>query len=122
MANEKSKREKLSPMIITDPDESREYTLEFSRKSVARAEQAGLDVNQLDSKSMTMIPLLFWGAFLMHHPQMKREQTDRILFDGLGGLNEKEMEYLGKLYAAPFQTLIASEDEGTNPRKMAVKF
>lgn len=122
MANEKSKREKLSPMIITDPDESKEYTLEFSRKSVARAEQAGLDVNQLDSKSMTMIPLLFWGAFLMHHPHMTREQTDRILFDGLGGLNEKEMEYLGKLYAAPFQTLIASEDEGTNPRKMAVKF
>jgi hypothetical protein len=109
-------------MVITDPDEGREYTLEYSRKSVAKTESAGLDVNQLESKSMTMIPLLFWGAFLMHHPHMTKEQTDKILFDGLGGLSEDEMAYLGKLYAAPFQSLIASEGEGANPRKMAVKF
>ena len=113
--------ESMKPMIITDPEEGREYTLEFSRKTVAKTEQAGLDVNQLESKSMTMIPLLFWGAFLMHHPYMTREQADKILFDGLGGLNEEEMAYLGKLYAAPLQTLIAREDE-KNPRKMAVKF
>lgn len=116
-----SKSERLKPMVITDPEEGREYTLEYSRKTVAKTEQAGLDVNRLESQSMTMIPLLFWGAFLMHHPYMTREQTDKILFDGLGGLNEEEMAYLGKLYAAPFQTLISSEDS-TNPRKMAVKF
>lgn len=116
-----SKSERLKPMVITDPEEGREYTLEYSRKTVAKTEQAGLDVNRLESQSMTMIPLLFWGAFLMHHPYMTREQTDKILFDGLGGLNEEEMAYLGKLYAAPFQTLISSEDS-ENPRKMAVKF
>ena len=114
--------ERLKPMVITDPDEGREYTLEYSRKSVVKVESVGLDVNQLESKSMTMIPLLFWGAFLMHHPHMTKEQTDKILFDGLGGLNEDEMAYLGKLYAAPFQSLIASEGENANPRKMAVKF
>lgn len=117
-----AKREILKPMVITDPEAGREYTLEFSRKSVVKAEQAGLDVNAMESKSMTMIPLLFWGAFLMHHPHMTKEQTDKILFDGLGGLNEDEMAYLGKLYAAPFQSLVASEGEGANPRKMAVKF
>ena len=116
-----SKSERLKPMVITDPEEGREYTLEYSRKTVAKTEQAGLDVNRLESQSMTMIPLLFWGAFLMHHPYMTREQTDKILFDGLGGLNEDELGYLGKLYAAPFESLIASEDE-SNPRKMAVKF
>lgn len=116
-----SKSERLKPMVITDPEEGREYTLEYSRKTVAKTEQAGLDVNRLESQSMTMIPLLFWGAFLMHHPYMTREQTDKILFDGLGGLNEDELGYLGKLYAAPFESLIASEDE-LNPRKMAVKF
>ena len=113
--------ESIKPMVITDPEEGREYTLEYCRRTVAKTEQAGLDINQLESKSMTMIPLLFWGAFIMHHPHMTREQTDKILFDGLGGLNENEMAYLGKLYAAPFQTLISSEDK-ENPRKMAVKF
>jgi hypothetical protein len=108
-------------MVISDPDTGKEYTLEFSRKTVAKAEQAGLDVNRLESASMTMIPLLFWAAFIMHHPQMTKEQTDKILFDGLGGMNEEEIAYLGKLYAAPFRTLIASEDN-ENPRKMAVKF
>ena len=116
--------DKLKPMVITDPEAGKEYTLEFSRKSVMKAEQAGLDINQLESKSMTMIPLLFWGAFLMHHPHMTREQTDKILFDGLGGMSAEEMTYLGKLYAEPFNTLVAGNDEGiaTNPRKMAVKF
>ena len=59
----------------------------------------------------------------MHHPHMTREQTDKILFEGLGGLGEEEMTYLGKLYAEPFKTLIAGADEGTaNPRKMAIQF
>jgi len=116
-----SKSERVKPMVIVDPDEGREYTLEFSRKTVAKAEQAGLAVNELESKSMTMIPLMFWAAFLMHHPYMTREQSDKILFEGLGGLDGDEMEYLGKLYAEPFQTLIKGEDE-ENPRKMAVKF
>ena len=115
------KRESLKPMVISDPESGREYTLEYSRKSVVKTEQAGLDVNQLESKSMTMIPLLFWGAFLMHHPHMTKEQTDKILFDGLGGLKEEELTYLGKLYAAPVQTLLATEDE-KNPRRLAVKF
>ena len=120
MSSEKSKR--LNPMVIVDPDAGKEYTLEFSRKTVSKAEQAGLDINQIESKSMTMIPIMFWSAFLMHHPHMTREQTDKILFDGHGGLNEEEMTYLGKLYAEPFQTLVASEEENKNPRKMAVKF
>lgn len=120
MSDVKSKR--LTPMVITDPEEGREYTLEFNRKSVKKAEQSGLDINALGSKSMTMVSLLFWGAFLMHHPHMTQEQTDKILFDGLRGLNSEELEYLGKLYAEPFQTLVASEEEGENPRRMAVKF
>ena len=118
----KEKTEKLNPMVITDPENGREYTLEFSRRSISKIEQAGFNINLIETQSMTMIPLMFWGAFLMHHPQMTREQTDKILFDGLGGLSEEEMGYLGRLYAVPFESLIASEDKEANPRKMAVKF
>ena len=114
--------EKVKPIVITDPDLGKEYVLEYSRKTVVKAEQAGLDINKLESASMTMIPLLFWGAFLMHDPHMTREQTDKILFEGLGGMSPEELERLGQLYAAPFMTLIASEGEEANPRKMTVKF
>jgi hypothetical protein len=116
------KIEKVNPITITDPDSGKEYTLEFSRRTVVKTEKAGFEANELESKSMTMIPLLFWGAFLMHHPQMTKDQTDKILFEDLGGLNEEELSHLGKLYAAPFQTLIANEESEGNPRRMAVKF
>ena len=109
------------PMIIVDEENGREYTLEFNRRTVVRAEQAGLDISKLDSYPMTMIPILFWCAFLYHHPYMTKEQTDKILFEGLGGIGKDEIVRLAALYAEPFQTLI-SEEEGTkNPRKMAVR-
>lgn len=114
--------ETLRPMIITDPEEGREYTLEFNRKTVKKAEQNGLDINQIGSQSMTMISNLFWSAFLMHHPNVTHDQADKILFDGLGGLSAEELEYLGKLYAAPYRALISDEGEERNPRKMTVKF
>lgn len=122
MATDKSKR--MKPMTIVDPETNHEYTLEFNRKSVAKCEDAGLDVTSASTKSMTMIPLLFWGAFQMHHPYMKREQTDKILFDGLGGLTGDELSYLAELYAEPFKSLVADEEEGSqgNPRKMTVIF
>lgn len=124
MANVKSER--LKPMVITDPKTGHEYTLEFNRKSVRKCEAAGLDINLTASKSMTMLPLLFWGAFQMHHPNMKQEATDKILFDGLGGLSGEELEYLVNLYAEPFKCLIADIDDGEDaknpPRKMTVKF
>ena len=116
-----TKKEILKPMVVADPDTGKEYTLEFSRKTVSVTERAGLNITQIESQSMTMIPLMFWGAFQMHHPHMSKEQTDKILFDGLGGLKEDEMAYLGKLYAAPFQTLVANEGESGNPRRMVVK-
>ena len=122
--SESKKNEKMKPMIIKDPESGHEYTLEFTRRSVKKCEAAGLDINLAASKSMTMIPLLFWGAFQAHHPNIKQEATDKILFDGLGGLNDRELEYLATLYTEPFNALIATDEEGegANPRKMTVTF
>ena len=119
-----TKKDPMKPMIITDPETHHEYTLMFTRRSVKKCEAAGLDINLISSKSMTMIPLLFWGAFQAKHNGIKQEATDKILFDGLGGLSDEELAYLAELYAEPFNTLIATEDEGTaaNPRKMTVTF
>ena len=117
-----AKSKRLNPIIIEDPEDGKEYTLEFNRKSVRKAESAGLNISQVEAKSMTMLPLLFWASFLMHHPYMTQEKADKILFEGLGGLSEAELTRLGELYAEPFNTLILSEDEkGENPRKMTVK-
>lgn len=128
-----SKTEKINPIVFKGVGdfEGREFTLDYTRKTVVKAERAGLDVQAMDSKPMTMIYLMFWGAFQAHHPQMTQEQTDKILdeqFGGIEGLSavkndegETLMEHLGKLYAAPFNTL-KPDEEGANPPKVAVKF
>lgn len=120
--SETKKSERMKPMIINDGD-GHTYTLEFNRASVRKCEAAGLDINAAASKSMTMIPLLFWGAFQMHHPNIKQDKTDAILFEGLGGLGDQELEYLAALYAEPFKSLISGDEgEASNPRKMTVTF
>ena len=122
----------LEPIKITDTAESREYTLEFNRRTVSKTEQAGFDLSKAESAPMTMVYLLFWGAFLMHHPHMTQEQTNKILdteFGGVVGLSEitnedgvTMLEYLGKLYGVPFGAHIDEENGANPPRKMTVKF
>ena len=126
-------KEKVRPIVFKGEGdfEGREFTLDYTRKTVAKAERAGLNVNAMDSQPMTMIYLMFWGAFLSHHPRMTQEQTDKILdeqFGGIEGLSsiknadgETLIEHLGKLYAAPFSTLAPDEEE-ENPPKVAVQF
>lgn len=89
-----------------------EYTLEFSRATVVLAERAGFVSDLIAEQPMTMLPLLFYAAFKKNHPTIKREETDRILFDVLGGLSGAEVAKLAQLYAEPTKTLIRNDDEG----------
>jgi hypothetical protein len=130
-----AQKNKVTPIVfkgIGDFD-GREFTLEFNRKTVMKAEKAGLNLQEIDSKPMTMVGIMFWAAFLYHHPWISQEQTDKILdeqfggVEGLGTIENDEGEnlvtHLGRLYSEPFSTLIPSDEEGiVNPPKVAVKF
>lgn len=130
-----AQKNKITPIVfkgIGDFD-GREFTLEFNRKTVVKAEKAGLNLQEIDSKPMTMVGIMFWAAFLYHHPWITQEQTDKILdeqfggVEGLGTIENDEGEnlvtHLGRLYSEPFSTLIPSDEEGiVNPPKVAVKF
>lgn len=107
---------RLDPIVLTAED-GKEYTLQFNRKSVIYAENNGFTLEDLsDGKYMSGVSNLFFYAFRMHHPYMTHEQTDRILFDEMGGLPEGMIERLGALYAEPYNALIPSEDAGKNSR------
>lgn len=111
---------KVNPIILTDEETGRKYTLEFNREAVRFAESKGFSFEALEKQPMTMIPMLFWCAFRMHHRTLSKEQTDKILFDVLGGMPAGMLTRLGELYSAPFEALIAEDDEGEgrkeNPR------
>ena len=88
-----------------------EYTLEYSRQSVKTMEAQGFVLDELTSKPMTMIPLLFSGAFIKNHSGkdgVKRKIIDEI-FDNLADKNGL-MEVLMEMYADTLSTLTDSND------------
>ena len=87
-----------------------EYTLEYSRQSVKTMESQGFVLAELTSKPMTMIPMLFHGAFYKNHKGIKRNLIDEI-YEGVGdkaGL----IQALAEMYAETLSTLTDDTGEG----------
>lgn len=96
-------------------DDGKEYVLEFNAQTVSEAERAGFLYGEVANKPMTMIPLLFFYAFKMHHPSISKAKTDSILWEDLGGINEAMQVRLVELYLAPIEGL-SGEDTPKNAR------
>lgn len=97
------------------------YVLEFNRTAVKFAEARGFKVQALEEGiSLSSIEELFFYSFRMHQPNMSKADTDRILYEELGGLREGMIERLVELYLKPFNTLMTTEDSVKNS-KMTVE-
>lgn len=109
----------MKPIILKNKDT--EYTLEFNRESVKFAEARGFKFEDVANFPMSKIPELFFYAFRMHHKNVAREKTDKIL-EELGGLPEGFIERLVELYTAPFDFLtVVEEGEERKNSKWAVE-
>lgn len=97
---------------ITIPYNGTEYTLEFNRESVKLLERAGFDINLIRPQPMTMLPMLFEGAFHMHHRRVEKDVI-RKMFDKIKGKDEL-MNALLELYNEPVKALFdePEDDEG----------
>jgi hypothetical protein len=90
--------------------EKKEYILEYNRQSVKTMESQGFVLEELTAKPMTMIPLLFQGAFIKNHRGIKRNLMDEI-FEELGDKTAL-MEALMEMYAETLSTLTDGNGEG----------
>ena len=89
--------------------EDKEYTLEYTRRTVAEMEKKGFVASDITDKPMTTLPDLFAGAFLAHHRFVKREVIDNIYTK----LTKKE-DLIGKLaemYNEPIMALVEEPEE-----------
>ena len=107
--------DKVKPIILKDAVDGKEYTLEFSRASIVYAERKGFNINELGAFPMTRIPEFFWYAFRMHHPEVTKQQAEKIL-ERMGGLRDDVADRLVDLYSAPFETLTGDEEDSKNPQ------
>lgn len=112
--------ETVKPLIYEIGDKT--YTLEFSRNSVKFAESIGLTMSAVTEMETpaTTIPLLFFAAFKMHHPEISRSDADKILVEDLGGIEREELRRLIELYCSPTTSLFHSE--GAERKNVKVSF
>ena len=97
---------------LTFKYKDKEYTLEFTRKTVTEMERKGFVASDVEIKPMTVLPALFAGAFLAHHRFVKQDVIDDIF----ANMTKKE-DLIGKLagmYNEPLMTLVEepAESEG----------
>ena len=83
----------------------KEYTLEFTRRTVAEMEKRGFIAQEVEAKPMTTLPALFEGAFLAHHRFEKKEVIDEI-FSHMTHKDE-----LAEMYNEPIMALVEEPEE-----------
>lgn len=84
--------------------DGKEYTLEYTRKSIEAMERRGFSIADVTSRPMTVLPDLFYGAFIANHTGTKRKVIDEIF-----ECTADKQALIGKLaemYNEPLEALI----------------
>lgn len=89
--------------------EGKEYTLEYTRRTVAEMEKKGFIASDITDKPMTTLPALFAGAFLAHHRFTKEDEINTIY----SKLTKKEelIGALAEMYNEPIMALVEEPEE-----------
>lgn len=92
----------MSKIAITY--EKNTYELEYNRKAVRMMEGQGFNIEALTEQPVTMIPILFYGAFSKNHTGIKRNLVDEI-FDSLSNKTGL-IQALVEMYAETVSSLM----------------
>lgn len=94
---------------ITITFEKNNYELEFNRNAVRMMEGQGFNIDALTTQPVTMIPMLFYGAFSKNHTGIKRNLVDKI-YDSLSN-KQGLIAALVEMYAETVSTLMEGSPE-----------
>ena len=94
---------------ITLTYEGKEYTLEFTRTTIAEMERRGFRATDIEAKPMLTLPALFAGAFLAHHRGIKANVVDAI-FNKIPNKSDFILA-LGEMYNEPLESLTEDPED-----------
>lgn len=64
---------------ITVSDEyGNKYRLEYTKNTIVRMEKSGFSMEKFNEAPVSMITMLFQGAFMANHPSVKAETVEKI--------------------------------------------
>lgn len=89
--------------------QGKDYTLEFTRRSVEQMEAGGFNIEDIDRTAVTSIRTLFAGAFLAHHKWAKTAEIEKM-YDALPN-KHMLLETLIEMYAEPINAMFDEPDE-----------
>lgn len=96
--------------------DGKEYELGFNRKTAEAAQRSGLDTDEIATKPLVQVPLLFFWAFQMNHPTVKRSKTEEIyshIGDKTGLIRALTVEYIST-YKDLFEDAEDDDNGGEN--------
>lgn len=104
--------EKVNPIILTDNDSGKKYTLDFDRATVKRVEKNGFSLPDCE-RFPSLYEDLFYYAFLKNHErEISRKRADELL-ESIGGVADAPEGFFPRLvdlYVQTFKTLDDSKN------------
>ena len=97
-----------------------EYILEFDAETIDYAESIGFDPDDFNKKAQSATTTFFNLSFRMHHPELTKEDTNRILYEDLGGLSQEMINRLIALYNKPYNELMNKSGKPKNAKLTVV--
>ena len=89
--------------------EGKDYTLEYTRRTIRQMEDEGFIARNIDDRPMTLLPALFAGAFKAHHRFVKQDVIDKIY----AAMPNKEelISKLAEMYNEPIMSLMDEPED-----------
>lgn len=100
---------------ITFTYQDKEYTLEYTRKTLEKMEADGIILAELEKKPVTILPKLFTYAFFANHKSISKQKTEEIFT-----LFTDKNDMYNKLSIMAMETLNTLFEESTS--KNAIKW
>lgn len=89
--------------------EGKDYTLEYTKRTIKQMEDNGFIIDQMNQKPMTTLPELFAGAFRANHKTIKRDLIDEI-YDHMPNKEDLIIK-LVEMYNEQMEGLVNEPDE-----------
>lgn len=113
--------DRIQPVRITDKETGEVFELDFNRDSIRFAEAREFELENVGKYPETGIRELFFYAFRMHHRNVAKDKTDKLL-EKMGGVTEAILTRLiGLFNQARTSNLIQFEDELEKNEKVTVE-
>ena len=82
--------------IVIKGENNERYELEYNLFAIAKMEENGFDISNMEKKPISTLLGLIKGAFIMHQPTMTDDEVKEVV--ARIGNNEKLVEELTKMY------------------------